>query len=229
MWRTVVRTDPGQKTEFRRSSVWNAAKLDMSAMTFVDPTDPSSGKVAPSFSGGERNRLFMQRDGNFKDVSLVSGVDFRQDGRGFAFFDYDRDGFQDLAVTSPGTPRLRIARNQFGDFDTGNGGNSINILLVGGSHSPTSQLEWSAAEPFGAELVVESGGATRRFQYACSEGLSSQNSKWIHVGLGDQKELETISIFWPSGKTTRMENVSANQWLKIYENPKDKSIDLESN
>lgn len=191
----------------------------MSALTSVDSNDPNAKKVAPSFSGNERNRMFLQRNGNFSDVSLVSGADFRQDGRGFALFDYDRDGFVDLVVTSPTSPRLRILRNTLGDRLV-NKSNFVNVRLTGGNKKPAIDLDLSNSNACGAMVKVTIDGKTRMFEETCGEGLSTQNSKWIHIGLGDATKIDSIEITWPSQKTTVRENVEAGAWLKISEEPK---------
>ena len=51
----------------------------------------------------------------------------------------------------------------------------------------------------------------RRFLLSCGEGLSSQNSKRIHVGLGETKLIDSIEVSWPSGKKTIRENVKAGR------------------
>lgn len=162
--------------------------------------------------------MFLQRSGNFSDVSLVSGADARQDGRGFALFDYDRDGFVDLLVTSPTSPRLRILRNTLGDQQRSEN-NYVNLRLSGSNRNPSANLDASNADACGALVEVVAGGKTRVFEETCGEGLSTQNSKWIHIGLGDAKNVESIKVTWPSQKTTVRENIEAGTWLKIVENP----------
>ncbi|HED66580.1 MAG TPA: VCBS repeat-containing protein, partial [Planctomycetes bacterium] len=50
--------------------------------------------------GGLMNRLFLHLpDGSVKDISLESGLAFRNGGRSALFFDMDNDGDQDLAVS----------------------------------------------------------------------------------------------------------------------------------
>ena len=62
-------------------------------------------RVPMSLSGKERNHLFINLDGkSFKDISIVSGADSVQDGRSFAIFDYDRDGWQDMVLTNSNGP-----------------------------------------------------------------------------------------------------------------------------
>ncbi len=172
-----------------------------------------------ALSGGERNRLFIQSDGNYVEKTLVSGADFREDGRGFVLFDYDNDGWIDVGVTSPNEPRFRILRNQLGDLIDPSVAKSVSVQLIGGHRSAEPTTTWSPRDPFGATLLVSVGGEKRKFLYSGGEGLSSQNSNRIHIGLGPNEQIDRLEIFWPSGKKTVLENVKADSKLKVFENP----------
>lgn len=187
-------------------------------MTFPLAEDPKAGAFFRSnaLSGGERNRLFMGRDDNFKDLSLVSGVDFREDGRGFVLFDYDRDGWLDLGITSPNFPRFRIARNTMGDRLSKRHG-FVELELVGGQTSAEPSSEWSPRQPFGARVLVTCGDTQRMFQLSCGEGVSIQNANRIHIGLGEMGQIDKLEVFWPSGKTTVQENIAAGARVSISE------------
>lgn len=188
-------------------------------MTFPPAENPKAGAFFRSnaLSGGERNRLFMRRSNSYKDMSLVSGVDFREDGRGFVLFDYDRDGWLDLGITSPNFPRFRIARNNIGDHQTIRNG-FVEVELIGGQTSAESSTEWSPREPFGARVLVTCGDSKRMFQLNCGEGVSVQNAKRIHIGMGQLPKIDKLEVFWPSGKTTIRENVESGARISILEN-----------
>ena len=183
--------------------------------------DPKPGErylKSNSLSGGERNRIFFRRDGNYKDYSLVSGADFREDGRGFVLLDFDRDGWIDLGVTSPNHPRFRLVRNTIGDRAAK--ANFVEIELVGGQTSAVASEEWSPRDAYGATVAVwQNGEQKRMFHLSCGEGLSGVNSKRIHVGMGDVEEIDRLEVTWPSGKKTIREKVGAGQRIKICENP----------
>ena len=50
-------------------------------------------RAGSSWSGHERNCAYLNTgDGNFANISVASGVDFADDGRGLAFGDWDLDG-----------------------------------------------------------------------------------------------------------------------------------------
>lgn len=209
-----MRSDPEKDTNFRTSSHWN--KLSANIVPFMP--DPKTGKLTGvSFSGGERNRLFMQGKGNFDDVSLVSDVDFRQDGRCFATFDFDSDGFIDMGVVSTTRPRLRILRNLQGESIPKAKANWVKVKLVGGATGTNGNEEFSSRQPFNATLLVRIGDQQRCFNYSCFDGLNNQNSEWLHIGLADNENVDEISVRWPSGRTSVVQDWAAGKSGVIYE------------
>ena len=210
----------GRDSEFSTAEQWGA--LESTRTIFFEWTDqPPEGERhlnSNSLSGQERNRIFFRRDGNYEDLSLVSGADFMSDGRSFVLFDYDRDGWLDLGVASSNHPRFRIVRNKIGDqakIDN----QFLEISLVGGQTSASPSDEWSSRDAFGSMVKVTTSKNQRLFQLSCGEGLSGVNAQRIHVGLGPLQSVDRIEVLWPSGKTTVLENVEAGERITVYENP----------
>ena len=133
--------------------------------------------------------------------------------------DYENDGWIDLAVISPNEPRFRIVKNNIGKLKGTN--KFVEVSLVGGQTGAEPSTQWSPRDPFGASILVSIGKTKRRFLLSCGEGLSSQNSKRIHVGLGDAEKIDSIEVSWPSGNKTVRENVKAGERLTIFENKED--------
>ena len=183
----------------------------------VDPTQPQGRALARSFSGHERNRLFMQSNENFQDVSLVSGADDQNDGRGFVLFDYDRDGRLDMGITSPLSPRFRVLRNRMGDSTPDRLPGAVFVNLVGGNHTSQRQLNWSARDGVGARVYATVGNRTRVFQKSCGEGFATQNSQWIHIGMGTAERIDRIKVKWPSGKSTSYQDIDVGSRVTLYE------------
>jgi hypothetical protein len=175
-----------------------------------------------SLSGGERNRIYFRKDDNFSDMTLISGADFREDGRGFVLLDFDSDGWLDMGVTSPNHPRFRLVRNTIGDQE-GASNNYLEVTLVGGQNSSETSSEWSPRDPFGSRVVVTIGDQKRMFHLACGEGLSCVNANRIHVGMGTSTTIDSLEVFWPSGKKTSQKNISSGKRITIYENPNSKT------
>lgn len=214
-----MRTDPCKSESFKENEQWEGIDLELGVFRPINPDVPNDGYVARSFSGKERNRMFLQTEDNFDDVSLVSGTDARYDGRGFVLFDFDRDGWLDLGLTSPQSPRFRVLRNTLGDNDHSKNQFAY-IGLEGGNRGTEEQNEWSSRDPYGAKVLVTIGSTKRMYQLSCGEGLSSQNSRWIHVGMGKAKAIDRIDVAWPSGKKTVYENVAAGSRVVLHEDGK---------
>ncbi len=216
MWRTVVRLDKTRSPEFSQSRIWNMSGLHTNTLVFENG-QPGDRVLARSFSGSERNRLFLQDENNFTDVSLISGMDFKEDGRGFSIFDFDHDGWLDLAITSPNFPRFRIVKNKFSEQPNLANRKSVLVSLVGGADSSMPQTDWSSRDAIGARIEVEIGNTVRAFQSSCGEGLSSQNSSRVHVGMGTHDKIDRLTVHWPSGKKTSLTNLNAGSTITVRE------------
>ena len=178
------------------------------------------GKI--SFSGKERNHLFQNAQGReFHDISGISGIDTPQDGRTFAVWDYDRDGWQDIALLNINSPVLSLYRNQ--QSSCGNSQNMIAVKLVGGNRKASPSTQYSARDGFGARVSVNLSGRSLTRQHRCGEGLAAQNSRYLFFGIGDDDSAELIEVRWPSGKTQRLKNVAAGQLATAFENAEESS------
>jgi len=210
-----VRTDPDKDEEFVNSKDWGA---EIEALIYVERQDESSDGPRSrmhSLSGGERNRLFLAGL-DYEDISLLSGVDCPEGGRGFALWDYNEDGFQDLVVMSPMAPRVQVFRNEISKV-LGAQGERVAIKLVGGNQTAAPSKELSNRDSVGATVrVTDPDGGKRLFQRSIGEGFSSQNSGWIWIGMGQHKSAD-IEVIWPSGKRKIVEGVSSGTKLEISE------------
>lgn len=162
--------------------------------------------------------MFLNQQGKFKDATLISGIDFLEDGRGFAVADFDRDGLVDLGIVSNQNPRFRIARLNVAESDKPDFAKSfVRIRLIGGNASSAADQTLSPRDPVGAILIAKTASSTRMFQLARGEGFSAQNSQFVHIGLGDDAKIEELEIRWPSGRITVKQEILAGSSVKILE------------
>ena len=173
-----------------------------------------------SFSGYERNRLFVQnrKDGvvEFEDRSLISGADSVEDGRAFGLLDADRDGDVDLFLVNANAPRVQLYENQLSSDS-----NAVWIDLVGGAASAGSQ-SLSNRDAIGARAVVSVNGRFLHREKRAGEGFASQNTGWLHFGLGDVESIDGLVVYWPSGRTTEIKSpIRSGQRIRIYESLSD--------
>ena len=101
-----MRTDTNLPDAFRGSSEWTRNRYDQTLFYGRN-----------SFSGSERNHVFFNSHANgFDDLSALSGLDTKADSRSFVFFDYDRDGWQDIALVNANAPLFTLYRNEIGEI-----------------------------------------------------------------------------------------------------------------
>ncbi len=227
-----MRTDENlSRNSFRFSSQWKRNAIGGSESPEIDRRLAGGqivdGKfIAHSLSGHERNHLFFNDGGaNFVDISLISGLDNPADSRGFVLWDYDRDGWQDVAVVNANDPLLNLYHNEIGRLDRGNqysGGRIIAIRLVGGNRTNQAS-SFACRDGYGAMVTVSLGEVSLKREHRCGEGYATQNSDTMIVGMGSQTIARSVSVRWPSGKSETLPEVPAGTLLTVYENIDDSS------
>ena len=188
---------------------------------FQPDRDSRSFQRGVSFSGNERDHLYLNVNGEqFYDLVGVSGLDDPGDGRSFAILDYDRDGWQDIAVVSANAPLFQLHRNQLGDAASdASAAQVVAVRFVGGNHAARPSTEKSNRDGYGSIVSVDLGDRTIQREQRCGEGFSAQNSATMLVGIGKRQRVESIRIRWPSGKIQEVHDVAAGTLLTAYEDP----------
>jgi enediyne biosynthesis protein E4 len=153
----------------------------------------------------QRSRI-LRNDGqvNFVDVSDDAGPFFHKKliARGLATADYDHDGRLDVAIgihTGAGV----LLRNTSSDT-----GNWLQVKLEGSSSNRFG---------IGAIIEVKIGVNTYSHQSVLSSSYLSTNSTIAHFGLGTAKQVDSITVAWPSGVVTEQTDVTLNQLIVVHE------------
>jgi hypothetical protein len=154
----------------------------------------------------QKNSVFANVGGaEFVDARDGSGRDFwrQRAHRGCAFGDLDNDGRVDVIVSSLNDP--------------------VEVLL---NHSETHQ-HWfellltgtaSNRDGIGARIrVVSESGRAQYNHVTTSVGYASSSSRRVHFGLGHDQTVTSLEIRWPSGTVQRMQDVLADQCLRLTE------------
>jgi len=123
--------------------------------------------------------------------------------RGCAFGDFDNDGRVDVVVTSLNEP-VELLRNV-----TEPGQHWLDLLLTGTR---------SNRDAIGAVIrLTPPSGRTQTNHVTTSVGYASSSSRRVHFGLAKETKATRIEIRWPTGATQTLEDVNADQLLKITE------------
>jgi len=222
-----VRSDTNLNKQFAGEGVDTREYGSMPGVLDTSTTVEGRGRVlrSHSFSGHETDSVFYNVDGGqFVDISGVSGMDSIADGRGFAYFDYDRDGWQDVVLVNSNAPQLELFRNRIGDIAKQSGavpGNAIQVRLRGGNAGSRPMTGSATLEGYGAHVLLKAGAHELRRELRCGDGFAAQNSATVHVGIGKATAAEELRVVWPSGKITAVGRVEAGATVSVNERPAD--------
>jgi hypothetical protein len=154
----------------------------------------------------QHNAIFRNlRNGTFKNVTAESGMGAEppRAHRGSAFGDLDNDGGVDVITASIGGPaEIFINRSR-------------------------ARGHWLILEPRGTKsnrdgigTRIQVTGESGQVQYnhvTTAVGYVSSSDRRVHFGLGGDARVRRIELRWPSGRTQVLENVAADQVLKVTE------------
>jgi hypothetical protein len=122
--------------------------------------------------------------------------------RGAAIADFDNDGDLDILVSNNGeAPQL--LRN-----DGGNTNHWLEIFLIGTR---------SNRDAVGARVQVTAGNLHLYDQRKGGMSYQSAQDPRLHFGLGQQENIDSIEVIWPSGEVTKLGNIRADQIVSVKE------------
>lgn len=154
---------------------------------------------------------FENLGGRFEEKGRIMGVSDYGIGRGSVVFDIENDGDLDILVVNqkpvlegyPIESTTRLFRNDSPK------GNWIKIALKGieaESHGLGSKVE----------IVINGKHQIREIDGGGSSHLS-QNTAYVHFGLGNATEIDEIIVHWTGGEKQILKNQKVNQTITITE------------
>ena len=175
--------------------------------------------IMNSLSGWERNHVFMNIAGKFRDLSMISGMDTDADTRAHCTLDFNRDGFSDVAVVNGTKPQLQLFENRLGVLSS-NSGNFVAVKLVGGNQTALPSNEWSCRDAVGTLVTVSAANLKYVRELRFGEGFAGQNSTTLILGIEDAASAD-LEVKWLSGKKQSFKNIPAGKLATIFENPQE--------
>lgn len=163
-------------------------------------------KRGNSFSGRERNCVFLNTGKQqFADVSGVTRLDYKDDGRCVGLIDWDLDGDLDLWLVNRTAPRVRLLRNDWADANR-----HLSIRLVGSR---------SNRDAIGARVELQLDGGRRLVDTVrAGDGFLTQSTKWLHFGVGQHPRVVKLRIRWPGTlEWEELEDLATNQRYEIVQ------------
>lgn len=138
---------------------------------------PSSNVVNYGFKNDGKLR--------FEDQTKAWGLDHVANSNGAAYADLDNDGDLDLIVNNVSQPAFIFKNN------TDTTRSFLKVKLVG---------EKQNRYGIGAKVTLFSGGKLQYLEQMPARGYQSSVSPILHFGLGDNAEIDSLWVEWPSGK-----------------------------
>lgn len=138
-------------------------------------------------------------DLTFTKVMEDWGLDHETFSNGSAYADLDNDGDLDLVVNNINEV-AHLYRN--------------NSESLGDNHYLRIKLR-SDKPLFGATARIEQGDQQQFLELTNVRGIYSTSENCFHFGLGTQEQVERLTITWPDGRQTRLEQVAADQVLEL--------------
>ena len=143
-------------------------------------------------------------DGAFS-IDYAPGMSWTGDSKCLIAFDYDRDGDDDLLVTNHNQPTYLLENT------CPQAGHWLRVEVRQSSGANINGIGVTVR----ATLTIDDQTVTKRREILAARSYLAGVPAEAHFGLGDTTVIETLDIEWTDGTHTVMNNVSANQFIRV--------------
>lgn len=142
-------------------------------------------------------RFFIQNfEGKFLPTTKQSGLSNEYYGMSPLVSDFNQDGYNDLIFVNLNGPTRAF-------------------INKGGDHNHLTIRFKDNAANIGTHVVLnKNNGNKLSKQIITGLGLLSDSAAELKFGLGKDKSVASVEIFWPSGKTEKIENPEINKIIR---------------
>lgn len=145
------------------------------------------------------NYMFVNnRDLTFTNQAEAWGLGEKTFSNGVTYSDLDNDGDLDLVINN-----LEDIAGVYRNNASGN--NYLTVELAGSK----------TVLPNESRVTIYTEGGMQLQEYNLVRGYLSSVSPLLHFGLGAVAQIDSVLVRWPNGAISKLQNVSANQRLKI--------------
>jgi hypothetical protein len=143
-------------------------------------------------------------DLTFTNVGEAWGLAREDFSNGAAYADLDNDGALDLVVNRINAPAA-IYRNRSRERN----GNAFLTLVLRGDGLNTAGV--------GAKALVRQDGRTQTAELLPTRGFQSSVDPRLHVGLGRDSVVDSLTVVWPDRRFQVLTGVRANRTLELHQ------------
>ena len=153
------------------------------------------------------NMFYRNRgDGTFESTDDALELSYVTNGRGSVAADFNNDGYVDLFFVG-------IHGYKSSLFLNSGGSNNWIVLRLEGTRSNRSAV--------GARVELRAGSMSQVDEVRAGSSYASMQSLELEFGIGTNRMVDAITVFWPSGQVQRLFDINPNQILTITEPSED--------
>jgi hypothetical protein len=193
--------------------ITNGYKKDITDLDFVNYSQSAvqfgtmevrNGKLMDEVNkleGVNKPNFIFRNNGDltFSDNTIAWGLGEAGYSNGAAYVDLDNDGDLDL-VTNNINSTASVYRNTCREKNTAS--NFVDISLRGTEKNKSA---------IGAKVWLYYNGKMQYAENVLQRGFKSSMGNLIHFGLGNDTKIDSIKIYWPSGRQEVSNQVNINQ------------------
>ncbi len=211
----------------------NGYKQDIINLDFIVYGDEEQSMGLPAAEDKERQALLDELPGikihnyiyknkgdlTFSDESEAWGMSIPDYSNGAAYADLDNDGDLELIINNIDEEAL-VWESRARQSNEKAKSNYLRILLAGPSQNK---------EGLGAKVFIRNKGVLQYQYFSPFRGYLSTVEPYLHFGLGEWNQVDSVEVIWPDGKYQLIQHAKANQVLKIdYASAKERIAPEES-
>lgn len=156
--------------------------------------------VLNTFPSKKMSNYIFKNEGDLSFKNMIKEWGFEEPGfsYGAAYADLDNDGDLDLITNN--------VDDQAGIYKNNANNNYLKIKLKGSQNNPFG---------IGAKIYLKDNTNSQFQQLYLSRGYKSSVTTYINFGLGKETIVNELIVEWPDGKTSKLNQIDANQLLTI--------------